>query len=314
MRLLTIFLLITSLFSFSAFANLGKVVATVDGDPITAMDLKKRMDLVISLNGISKDPKVLKTVEAKVLEMLIDEKLIKAQLEKNKIKVDQDELNDALNNIASQNKMSLLEFKKYSKSKQINFEELANQVQHQIYWNHILVSLIKPAVFVTDKDIEESKTGILKLNNSQSKLDSINLAEIVLFNFSENDIKKNLDMATQLVSQIRNGANFTKLAKNFSQSPSASSGGKIGWIQGEQLAPELLEIVGKLNKGDVTEPLVLKDSVRILTVVDKKVSSLNAKELSDEEIKDYIMSKKMDVKTKAFIKKMRNESYIKIIE
>ena len=313
MRLLTIFFF-CSLFAFSAFANLGKVVATVDGEVITDRDLKKRMDLVVNLNGISKDAKVLKTVESKVLEMLIDEKLIKSQLEKHKIKVDDTELADALNNIANQNKMTLTEFKKYSKSKQINFEELTNQVQHQIYWNHLLVSVIKPSVSVSDKDLEEGRVGILKMSQSQSKLDSINLAEIVLFNFKEEDVKKNLDIASQLAQQIRNGANFAKLAKNFSQSPSASSGGKIGWIQGEQLAPELLEIVEKLNKGEVTDPIVLKDSVRILTVVDKKTSSIVSKELSDEEIKDYIFSKKMDVKTKAFIKKMRNDSYIKTIE
>ena len=297
-----------------SFANLGKVVATIDGEVITDRDLKRRMDLVVNLNGISKDAKVLKAVEAKVLEMLIDEKLIKNQLDKNKIKVDEDEVNDALNSIASQNKMSISEFKKHSIAKKIDFEELKNQVTHQIYWNHVLVSVIKPTVLVTAKDIEESKAGIIKLSQSNTKLESISLAEIVLFNFNDKDVKKNLEIATQLSSQLKSGVSFSKIAKNFSQSPSASTGGKIGWIKGEQLAPELFEIVSKLNINEITDPIVLPDSVRLLTVLDKKVSTSAQKELSDEEIKDYVLSKKLDVKTKAFIKKMRNDSYIKIIE
>jgi peptidyl-prolyl cis-trans isomerase SurA len=64
-----------------------------------------------------------------------------------------------------------------------------------------------------------------------------------------------LKSATDLESQLQNGAPFPSIARQFSQSPSAAEGGDIGWVHDGQLAPELNNALQKLPVGGVSPPI-----------------------------------------------------------
>jgi parvulin-like peptidyl-prolyl isomerase len=64
---------------------------------------------------------------------------------------------------------------------------------------------------------------------------------------------------------------FAEAAQKHSQSPTASSGGDIGWIERHQPQPEVFSRAAfALKKGQVSEPVLSPFGVHLITVLDEK--------------------------------------------
>jgi peptidyl-prolyl cis-trans isomerase SurA len=81
-------------------------------------------------------------------------------------------------------------------------------------------------------------------------------------------------VAENLVRQIRGGASFAAVARQFSQGMGAAQGGDIGWIQQGQLSPELNRALEAASPGQVSAPIRTAGGFHILGVRDKRTISL----------------------------------------
>src|SRR3984957_19957183 len=62
-------------------------------------------------------------------------------------------------------------------------------------------------------------------------------------------------LAERLTEQMRQGARFSAVAQQFSQSATAAVGGDIGWVRPEQLSPELGKAGGRMRPGELSAPI-----------------------------------------------------------
>ncbi len=58
-----------------------------------------------------------------------------------------------------------------------------------------------------------------------------------------------------MVEQLQKGAPFQALARQFSQSVTAANGGDLGWIRAGQSSVEIEAAIGKLNPGELSQPI-----------------------------------------------------------
>ena len=70
----------------------------------------------------------------------------------------------------------------------------------------------------------------------------------------EQDAKVRKDVE-EILDQMKKGAPFPVIARQFSQHPTAASGGDMGWIIEGQLAPELNEALAKMQPGSISPPI-----------------------------------------------------------
>ncbi len=83
--------------------------------------------------------------------------------------------------------------------------------------------------------------------------------------------------AERLVEQLRGGANFGALARQFSQSATASVGGDLGWIEEGQLPDELSDELARMRPGELAGPIPTFGGFYILLLRDqRRVSMGNA--------------------------------------
>ena len=61
--------------------------------------------------------------------------------------------------------------------------------------------------------------------------------------------------ADRLYDQLHQGANFSAVAQQFSQSATAAVGGDIGWVRADQLSPELGKAVAQMRPGELSPPI-----------------------------------------------------------
>jgi len=76
--------------------------------------------------------------------------------------------------------------------------------------------------------------------------------------------------AQQLISQIQKGAPIAAVARQFSNSPSAASGGDVGWIATGEMAPEVDRALDALRPGQLSAPIPVKDGVYIVYLRDRR--------------------------------------------
>jgi len=104
------------------------------------------------------------------------------------------------------------------------------------------------------------------------------------------------------------------LAKDFSQSATSNSGGEIGWVYFSQLSPELALGIKGLKNGEVSKPITLRDGIHIIKILDKKVKIRTdvPEQVNEDQIKDWLLSRKLDLQVKSYLRKLRRNGFISI--
>src|SRR5882757_1508241 len=150
-------LLFSASFAAAAAAqSIDRIIAVVNDNVILQSELEQSIHVAESEmkdRGIAPPP--VDAVRSQVLERLI---LMRLQTERAKeagIKVDDRELNDVINNIATQNKMSLSQFAASVKAEGLDFTALREQVREQVLANRVRQKEVDARIVVTDQDIDQ---------------------------------------------------------------------------------------------------------------------------------------------------------------
>jgi peptidyl-prolyl cis-trans isomerase SurA len=119
---------------------------------------------------------------------------------------------------------------------------------------------------VSDEEIDYAlKRAKETANEPQSRVAEIFLA--VDNPQQEDEVRR---LAERLTEQMRQGARFSAVAQQFSQSATAAVGGDIGWVRPEQLSPELGKAVAQMRAGELSPPIRSGAGYYLLLVLDRR--------------------------------------------
>jgi peptidyl-prolyl cis-trans isomerase C len=113
--------------------------------------------------------------------------------------------------------------------------------------------------------------------------------------------------ASELITKLKGGANFAKLAKDTSLDSSKDAGGDIGWLVPQDMVPEYAAAVEKLKQGEITqEPVKSRFGWHVIRLDEKR-----AQEVSPfEEVKDKVMLLVKRQRIDAYLKELRKEAKV----
>ena len=115
------------------------------------------------------------------------------------------------------------------------------------------------------------------------------------------------EKAMEIIKKLQAGAEFAKLASEYSTGPSAASGGDLGWFGEGQMVPEFSKAAFALNPGDiVTKPVKTQFGWHIILVEDRKVSAPP----SFDAAKDQLASTMSQKLLKELIESLRTKAKI----
>lgn len=260
----------SALLSPGAAQNTLRAAAVVNDEIISMFDLAMRTRLAILASGLSDSPEVRSRLQRQVLRSLIDERLQLQEAERLEITVDESQTESAISLLAQQNNMSREQFLALLRNNDILPKALLDQIRGELTWRNLVQRRLRPTVDVGDEEIDEA---IARMRSSQGRM-QLRVSEILLGVDSvlqDDDVRR---AAERLVEQLRRGANFEALARQFSQSATASVGGDLGWIEEGQLPDELGEALGRMRPGDVAGPIPTFGGFYILLLRDQRRVSL----------------------------------------
>ena len=119
---------------------IDKVVASVNGEPITSYDIQTTSQK-------------LKIPPNQALNYLIDQKIIDSEIKKRGISVDDYEINEAMNKIAKRNNLTLFEFKNILMQKG-EYEKFKNKVKNDLLKQKLFSSIVNAKLKITPEEIK----------------------------------------------------------------------------------------------------------------------------------------------------------------
>jgi peptidyl-prolyl cis-trans isomerase SurA len=242
------------------------VAAVVNDEIVTEYDLLQRLALVIATSGMQPTPDVIKKLKPQVLEQLKTEQLELQEAKRKNLTVSPTEVDKEIEGILKDNHLTMDQLKGILARDKVDITTLRGQISVQLAWQKAIEDEYGDRINITQADVDDELARISEGANKPHYW----VAEIFLGVENSDQSDTALKAATDLESQLQNGAPFPSIARQFSQSPSAAEGGDIGWVHDGQLAPELNDGLRKLSVGGITPPIRSVGGYYILALRDRQ--------------------------------------------
>ena len=227
------------------------IVAVVNDQPISKIDLIVRLQLVMHSTGLPDSPQLRARMAPEVLRSLIDERLKKAEAQRQGITATRADVERALARLAAANNMTIEQFNQAVQQDPLVMQAFTDEATAQIAWEKLVRSKLGPTINVTQQDIDD------EMRRVQESLDKpqYQLAEIFIAVDQPSQDAPARQSADQLMEQLRQGAEFDRLAQQFSQASSGARGGLVGWVRPDQVDDAIATAISQMKTGDVSGPI-----------------------------------------------------------
>ena len=228
------------------------IAAVVNDQVITGYDLSTRIKFVLATTKISSAPESIARLKPQILRVLIDERLQLQEAEKNGITLSDKEVAQAVAAIENQRSMTPGAIGQMLAANRIPDETFTNQVRSQIVWGKLLQRKVRSQVKITDEEVAQM---VRKLSTPVVKQE-LKIALLQLPVDKPARDKEVRQAAEKMVLEVRGGADFEELARQFAGG-SAREGGKLPsfWVRPGDLEPMIAKALTGAKAGYVSDPL-----------------------------------------------------------
>ena len=123
------------------------------------------------------------------------------------------------------------------------------------------------------------------------------------------DLKKKAETA---LKRVKDGEEFTEIAKRFSDGSTAKQGGFLGVYKRGELSKELEDTVFQMKKNDLTDVMDTKQGYLVLQILEHYDEGEQSLSKVEGEITDKLYSERMEPKLRDYLKTLREQSYVVI--
>ncbi len=291
----------------------NRVVAIVNDDVITLYELNTKMKELTGMDPAAlkmrDEDKYLKARQS-ILDLLINEELASQKIQELKIKITPQDVDAAVERVKKAHGLTQEELLANLKKEGVSYEKYRERIRGELERVQLLNFEVKSKIIVSDEKVrqyyEEHKDEF-------TSDETVRLATIFLSQKpgeGENALRRK---AEEILSRLREGADFGALAKEFSDGPGAEEGGDLGEFKVAQLDPKLKAVIENLQSGQVSDPILRPSGLQLIKVVERYGGGLRPFEEVRDMVDEILYRKEVEKKYSAWIEELRKQAYTKII-
>lgn len=279
-----------------------KIIAVVDGESISNVQLKDRVDIIINSSGMRNTTANRKKVAIEALDILINEVLQSQEAKEKGVELSDEFLGRAIADIEGKNGIPPGSFKNFIQAKGLSYNATLDQIKAGLLWKRTVSRLFRDTVEVTDDEVNTKAKEYSRKDIRRR----VSLSEIVIpVEYDKED--QTYAMAMEVSRRANAGESFEELAKEYSAGKTAKVGGKIGWMEEYMVKPPLDEEVERLKDGQVGEPIRVYEMYVILKLNDRQVINPAA---NKKALREKVLMEKLENRAKKYVKELRQKAYI----
>ena len=289
-------------------------VAHVNGNPIAAAKFNDEMKKVAKTGKFP--PQLLHRFKSRLIDRLVDQKLIDDAIANSSVKVADKEVDAKLDQVRAEfdeaNKKSggkATSLKAVAKKYGISDDELRESVKRSIAIEKLLVE--NGLELPTDKDVKKFYDDNPDKFTRPEQVHTRHILKKVSPKAGEEAVAKAKEKITELRKKATaKDADFAKLAEKHSDGPSAKKGGDIGFIGKEQFQPEYTKAAFALQKDQISEPVKTRYGWHLIKLVERRDSKTIPFEKVEGRLAKQMKNQKIQKELKTYVKELRSSAKV----
>ena len=273
-------------------ATPNPVVLRVNGDPVYAIEISMVMQTIqaqLTARGEEVDQRELAKVAT---QRAVEQKLLVQ--EARRFGVEADELDVArAAQLAEQQSGGRASLEAKLKSTGSSYEQLLNVIREIEILKVFVSRQIEPNVVVTDEEIAAYYKENPEAFAAEDRAHAYHLIIII----GEDAAPEALTAARAKAEAARQralaeGEDFTTVARELSEGPSASAGGDLGWVNRGALVSPLSETIFSLEPGEISEVVQTRFGFHVATISERRPAETISLETASDQIADLLRAQK----------------------
>jgi parvulin-like peptidyl-prolyl isomerase len=319
-----------------------KTVAIVNGEAIMSSDFEKISAPVLEQYKTSQPvaeqtPEKLSELKHKLLDQMIDDRMLKQEAKKQKIHVSKRDLEEGIKQVRKRFTTSA-EFEAELKKEDLTQSQFEKRIEEQLSVMKLIEQEVKSKVIppseeeikafydkvqqkMSGKDLglaknEEEQVAALAKYLSRLTSEQVR-ARHILIALDKNatmDVKSAaLKKVKKVEAELKGGADIEELAKKYSDDPgSKNRGGDLGFFARGDMVAEFEKVAFSLTVGQVSEPVLIDFGYHIIKVEEKKAARKVTYNDIKDDLKELLGQKSAQAKYEVWMKDLKKKASIKI--
>jgi peptidyl-prolyl cis-trans isomerase SurA len=301
------------------------VWAVVNGVEIKRDEVEKYYHSRINPEAQETSPEEVLSGKLNVVEQLINNEILLERAKKQNLEASDGEVEDKFTELKSP--YTEEEFQKKLKDGGMTVDDLKRDLRRQLSIQKLLNREVAAKITITDQDVADfysSNRNQFNVAEAQYRISQIVVTprkDTQVRNRKNDDATNDAEAqrkAKMLQDKLNSGADFAQLAMDYSEDPNtAATGGDLGYIpesslNAPQTDPMLKKAVVSLKPGQVSPPIQLRDSIRILKLVAREAAGQRG--VNDPQvqqmIRDTLRNRKEQLLRNAYLAVARDEARV----
>ena len=291
---------------------------TVNGVDINESDVEAQIKPQLEKLAAQLPPSLVeqykKQIRQQVLEKMMVELLLDEKLKEAKIAVTDEEVIDQLKAMASQRGLSLEGVKALIEAYGRSFEEWKQQARKGMGYDKFFEAQFAGKVNVTEDDAKKFYSENIKQFETPEQVRASHILikpDATDPNADPNEVKAAAKAKTQnLLKQIKNGADFAKLAEDNSDCPSSAKGGDLDFFERGKMVPAFEKAAFELEIGRISDIVETEFGCHIIKVTNRRDASVRAFKDAKDEIMKMLTQKKQAELVNEYIESLKAKANI----
>ena len=249
------------------------IIAVVNSDLVTAGELQQRIDRARAAAAARGGalPPMTDAMRQQALESLIEERVLITYARDSGMRIDDAEVDRAVQSVATQNQLSLDQLRERLRIEGLDYTRFRESLRDQILLERVREREVGQRTRVPDADIDKY---LAERNAVSARESELNIAQILVSvpeSASADQVAERKARADAALARVRGGEDFAVVARELSDDSTRAAGGEIGLRPRDRLPDAFVEQVSTLKPGEVS-PTLLRSGAgwHVLKLVERR--------------------------------------------
>ncbi len=317
-RLSSSFVLLFPVFLISVMAcSPGKenAAAVVNGEFITKENLQLSLDNMLNQYkkmGIELNPSRIDTLRTKILDSMVSAELLFQESRKADFQVSEEEVSKEIEKMKKQYPSEEM-YQEGLAQQGLTEEQISTQIMRNLTIRKYIDEKISAGIVITD----EEKSDYYETNKARYEHDDEIAARHIVLNASEETPPESLETKRVLLLELRGrveaGEDFSKLASEYSEGPTRTTGGDLGFFSRGKMVPPFEEAAFALKPGEMSDVIQSVFGLHLIQVYDARPAGKESFEEVKESIEEILRRPKINAEMEKLVEELRAQATIEIL-
>jgi peptidyl-prolyl cis-trans isomerase SurA len=255
-------------------------------------------------------------IRRSTLDRLIEKKLTEQKIRELNIKVSEEEIRQAIDDVRKQNNIPTQDALVAALAGQgLSFDQYRSQLQEQIEKLKLISMEVRAKVQVGETEIREYYTTNLTTYTEEESYRARHIFFKSGSKASPDELSRSKATALAVLSDARSGKDFAELAQKFSEDPAArKDGGDLGSFKKGDMQPELEKTILSLKPGEISDLVSTPIGFHIIKLEAKTAGATKPFESVKGEIEEILYRRKSEERFSQWAKDLRGKASVEIRE